>query len=86
MTLDDALYTVETWTGSYDSLPFTDLQLTQLAEYFLRNLEGNHSVPGSVYHQMQGEMSYFHEHRYLTHRQRRWLMHSLHDHIGDIRT
>ena len=85
MTLDDALYEIETWTESYDPLPFTDLQLYQLADYFLRNLDRHHSVPGAVYRQIQGEMSWYYDHDHLTPRQRRWMMHTLKQHMGDLR-
>ena len=84
MHITEVLDDIQTWDKQLGSIPYTDHQIVAVAEYFIRNLPRNHTVPGHVYLQILGEMDWHTQYGSLTHRQRRWLMHHLQQYRDQI--
>ena len=77
MHITQALELIAEWHRDDATTPFTDRQMIQIADYFLRRLPKDHDMPGGVYLQFLGEMDWFREHGRLTLRQHRWLLHNI---------
>jgi len=84
MLVSDAIAHITNWSGRYTDITLTDRQLFQITEHFIRTLPRDHTVPGAVWLQMLGEISWYQEHGELTPRQRAWLMHNLKDHLSEF--
>jgi hypothetical protein len=78
--IHDLIYLLE--ITDVDDLEFTNQELVYLGTYLIRNLTGNHSMPGKVYFQMIGICDWYRENQFLTDKQRYWMMDHLKEYIN----
>ena len=65
-----------------DDLDLADNQLVDIANYLLKNLTSDHSMPGKVYDQMMGICIWYKHNHMLSDKQRYWMYIHLKEYIS----
>jgi hypothetical protein len=70
--ISDTIYHLEI-TDNSDDLDLSDYQCVKTAEYLIKHLNYNHSMPGKDFEQILGILDWYNESRFITPKQHYYL-------------